>query len=77
MSSTNSSMHEKALFEQGLGCVTWWGFSPADGMKTAADPQDILILGAGDARHFISALTGTSETCSSLDEMTVQSLIRS
>ena len=59
MSSSVTSTHEKALFEQGLGSVTWWGFSPAENFKNSTNQQqDILLLGAGDARQIIATLAG-------------------
>ena len=46
---------EKQLFEQGLGNVTWWGFSPAKALTSMTSATSILTLGAGDGRHFIEA----------------------
>ena len=38
--------------EQGLGRVTWWGFSP----WTCLPGRSALLVGAGDPRHLVRSL---------------------
>ncbi len=53
---------EREQFEQGLGNVTWWGFSPARDVAAVSGKEDdgggsssnnVLLLGAGDGRHIL------------------------
>ena len=43
--------------DQGLGRVTWWGFSP---WSNLAGPS-VLLVGAGDPRHLVRSLAASQE----------------
>ena len=43
---------EKMTLDQGLGGVTWWGFSPWQSLPGAR----VLTVGAGDPRHLVRSL---------------------
>ncbi|XP_028825780.1 dynein assembly factor 3, axonemal isoform X2 [Denticeps clupeoides] len=47
---------------EGLGCVTWWGFSPARDLLNAAEPVrwegevNVLLIGSSDPRHILKTI---------------------
>uniref|UniRef100_A0A8C4Q253 Dynein axonemal assembly factor 3 n=1 Tax=Eptatretus burgeri TaxID=7764 RepID=A0A8C4Q253_EPTBU len=63
-------MHIAEGTGEGLGAITWWGFSPAKDLQKEADrvlegkatvdggPSElsILMVGAGDSRHLLSTI---------------------
>jgi hypothetical protein len=57
---------EAKLLEAGLGNVTWWGYSPAFDLL-GQEPHSVdalkhvLLVGAGDGRHFIESLADTKQ----------------
>ncbi len=63
---------EREQFEQGLGNVTWWGFSPARDVVAAVSGKEdgdgeptnnsVLLLGAGDGRHILHSLQQQRKT---------------
>ena len=59
-------MSEKDLFEEGLGNVTWWGFSPAEeatqSMLQGKEGEHLRALGVS----FFALITGFSRYAKSV-----------
>ncbi len=66
-SSSTGSHLDRDQFEEGLGSVTWWGFSPAsavwnnNGGGNGDDDLEVLLLGAGDGRHIVHAMAAEED----------------
>uniref|UniRef100_A0A3Q3B840 Dynein axonemal assembly factor 3 n=1 Tax=Kryptolebias marmoratus TaxID=37003 RepID=A0A3Q3B840_KRYMA len=43
---------------EGAGCITWWGFSPAQDLLCLGEKINVLVVGSADPRHILKTIAG-------------------